>query len=131
MRRVWFLVLVCIAMSVLCGCTQVIESDADELRFNRWSAQNENGTQLFLSFDLNRAELEIIAADGEASGVITGPCIVSDRGFIITDTSMGEIFYFGYTLSGDTATVNYQGNELEFFKIIQETTDDSVNEDLV
>ena len=124
-RRVKYFILICACVLLLGGCTQVIESVSDELRFNRWKAENENGTQIFLSFDLNRAEMEFVGADEEASGIITGPCIVSDSGFIITDTSMGEIFYFTYTLSGDKVTVEYQGQKIEFFKIIEEneTTD--------
>ena len=104
------------------GCTQVIESTADELRFNRWQAENENGTQIFLSFDLNHAEMKFVGTDEDASGIIAGPCIVSDSGFIITDTSMGEIFYFTYALSGDKVTVGYQEQTIEFFKIIEEET---------
>ena len=115
------LILLCAGFIFLCGCRQTIISDADELRSYSWKAENENGTVIVLSFDLNRAALCFVGADEQSSGEICGPCVVSDNGFIITDTSMGEIFYFTYDLSGDKVTVGYQEQKIEFYKIVERT----------
>lgn len=111
-------ILVCFVVTMLCGCTQIINSQADELKAYTWVAENENGTTITLSFDINYAEMNFYGKDEITTTQISGSCIVSENGFIITETTIGEILYFGYTISGDIATITYMEQEIQFKKAI-------------
>lgn len=125
-RSILILLLSCVVM--LCGCSQSTQSVSDELRSNSWYAKNKNGTEIFLSFDMNYAELEFVGTDKMSSAEISGACVVSDSSFIITDTSMGEIIYFTYTISGDKATVCYRSQEIVFTKVKSEESEENISQ---
>lgn len=111
-------ILICFTVTSLCGCTQIINSKADELKAYTWVAENENGTTITLSFDINYAEMDFCGKDEIATTKLSGSCIVSENGFIITETTIGEILYFSYTISGDIATITYMEQEIKFKKAI-------------
>ncbi len=114
------LILLCSLFIFTCGCTQAIESYSDELTLSDWRAQNGNGTEILLHFDTRSAELIISGGDEVSTAKISGACIVSNDGFVITDASMGENLCFSYSVQGDSAFISYEGQEIEFTRVASE-----------
>lgn len=105
--------------AALCGCRRVIESPRDELVQFEWSAQQENGNVLSLSFHDDGAA-RFTAENSDYTLSLSGLCTVYDDHFVICDTATDSLYSFGYTLHGDCVELSFDGGTVSLDK---QTTD--------
>lgn len=117
MKKIKTMFLVFLLISVLlCGCSQVVATSADELKANKWFGELKNGTQVSLSFEYTSALLCIKTNADEGISKISGGCLVTDHDFIITDSSIGQIIHIDYKLNGDSVDLTYNNNTVKLNK---------------
>lgn len=106
---------------LLCGCTQVVNSPADELKASNWQGVYDNGTQAGLEFGADHNAVLTLKTNDGKTVVISGGCIVNDETFMITDPKMGEGFTAGYKLHGDSVEITYHNNVVKLNKMEKPT----------
>ena len=105
-------VLVAAFVLLLSGCGKnVVNDQSDEIRLSSWEAQSGKLTAC-LSFDGDRAELNIVSPDDSTQ--ITGLCLFDDSRLLIIDET--KTYSFGYTLSGKTLTLRNDYGNVNFVK---------------
>ena len=103
-------------MMILCGCRRVIESPRDELVQFRWSAKNENGDTLSLTFGDDGSASFSVRNDADEL-VLNGLCAVYDDHFVICDDRTDSLYSFGYMLHGDCVDLTYDDGSLTLDKV--------------
>ena len=98
---------VSIVVIAICGafglsaCTRVIENASDELKMYHWACEEENGSQISLSFEDTDACLTV---ENEAFSMnIEGLCIADDT--------------FGYQLYGDRVELSFGSGMITLDKV--------------
>lgn len=105
--------------ALLCGCGRtVINTEADEIKLYSWEYTGKQTLAAELSFENDSAALTI-ENNGEHC-VIEGLCVFGDQTFIIVDNTLKNKFVFGYTLSGKTLVLDYDGSTVSFDKKTEE-----------
>lgn len=114
MRNLRLLILLLSVCIVLCACSRVIETPADELCVYSWSNSYDNGNTASLSFDGDMCSLVIENRDYVLD--ISGIFAVTDDSLLICDSASGVHYTFGYRLYGDRVELNCGGGVLELMK---------------
>ena len=108
-----FFVLICILIVlVFNSCTPVPESEADEIRFNRWSKKFKNGSRATLSFEGDRAGFKVDSADKDACLSLSGLCVFDSEKFALYDESDGGEYVFRYKLCENKLTLYYDEGKI-------------------
>ena len=112
---------VSIVIIAICGafglsaCTRVIENASDELKMYHWACEEENGSQISLSFEDTDARLTV---ENEAFSMnIEGLCIADDDSFTICDSKSKNNYTFGYQLYGDRVELSFGSGMITLDKL--------------
>ena len=112
---------VSIVVIAICGafglsaCTRVIENASDELKMYHWACEEENGSQISLSFEDTDACLTV---ENEAFSMnIEGLCIADDDSFTICDSKSKNNYTFGYQLYGDRVELSFGSGMITLDKV--------------
>lgn len=116
MKKTVLTLLTIISVAVMSSCGQkVINSLSDELRYNKWTYQNElSGISASLTFENENAAFTI--NNENESCIISGICIANDDSIVIIDNDKKKEYKFDYSLKGENVVLIYNGNEICFTK---------------
>ncbi|MDD5795753.1 MAG: hypothetical protein PUD24_02285 [Oscillospiraceae bacterium] len=114
--------LLAINIFLLCSCSYTKQSYADELTSSIWYAENENKTQITLSFpEDNTAEINI-KGDTDNTCTISGICTVNEETLVISDMSMAKNISIDYKVYGNKVELTYMGSTITLEKYGDNTT---------
>ena len=100
----------CVLAVLFSGCTDVIASDADEIKSRRWEYSDGVSISSTLTFKGDEAFLTVRSGGEEVT--ISGLCVFGDEDLVILDAL--DEFVFGYRLDGKTLTLTYEGRSIEY-----------------
>ena len=110
------LLLLFISVLNLSGCCKrQIMTKADELMSASWSAQDNYGKKITLSFNQNKALIKLETKD--FTGKIYGMVTLSDDTLEIADKALNENYVFKYVLFGNKIDLKYGEKTIELKKI--------------
>lgn len=101
------IVQIIVLSAFLFGCTRVITDASDELVMNAWGKSFDNGAEVSLMFDDDKATFSYHNGDIEAE--ISGVYVVSCDAFTICDD---ENYTFSYILHGDSLELSYNNSTI-------------------
>lgn len=116
MKKTVLTLLTVISVIIMSSCGQkVINTLSDELRYNKWTYQNElSGISASLTFENENAAFTI--NNENESCTISGTCITNDDCIIIIDNDKKKEYKFDYSLKGESVLLFYNDKEICFTK---------------
>ena len=97
---------------LLTSCTQVIVDRADEIRMNKWTAQQENGNMISLSFRDDVAEFNVKNNNKKILN-LKGLCVIDDKRMLIYNQSEEEPYFFDYKINNNKLILKYDKGKIE------------------
>ncbi len=119
MKRI-FIIILCIIMLELTGCSRVAVSSADELCLSSWEYMGKNGMSARLDFVNEKAKLTVSSSSYDEAHTIEGTYSVDSQNLYITDISKYRTYTFAYEVYADRVYLSYRNDTIKFVRVNQD-----------
>lgn len=106
-----FVVALLLLPFLFCGCESRQRGNTYELTRYSWFAKFDNGGEVRLKFDGERASLTL--KNGKEQDAVRGRFIADDTAFVIFDRDVSRNFAFDYVPRGEKLDLTFEGNTIE------------------
>ncbi len=101
----------------LTSCSEIIDTNAKELKANMWVEKDDDNLNCKLQFIDDKGKFTLQDKNNNQNYIITGVTIVNENDFTINDKGTLSKYIFKYKINNDSVKITYESKSITLKKL--------------
>lgn len=101
----------------LTSCSEIIDTNAKELKANVWVEKDDDNLNCKLQFIDDKGKFTLQDKNNNQNYIITGVTIVNENDFTINDKGTLSKYIFKYKINNDSVKITYESKSITLKKL--------------
>lgn len=101
----------------LTSCSEIIDTNAKELKANMWVEKDDDNLNCKLQFIDDKGKFILQDKNNNQNYIITGVTVVNENDFTINDKGTLSKYIFKYKINNDSVKITYESKSITFKKL--------------
>ena len=101
----------------LTSCSEIIDTNAKELKANMWVEKDDDNLNCKLQFIDDKGKFTLQDKKDNKSYIITGVTVVNENDFTINDKGTLSKYIFKYKINNDSVKITYESKSITLKKL--------------
>ena len=101
----------------LTSCSEIIDTNAKELKSNIWVENNDDNLKGRLEFENDKCKFTLQDKQNKKNYIVTGVTVVNENDFTINDKETLSKYNFRYKINNDQVKITYESKSIELDKL--------------
>lgn len=101
----------------LTSCSEIIDTNAKELKANMWVEKDDDNLNCKLQFIDDKGKFTLQDKNNNQNYIITGVTVVNENDFTINDKGTLSKYIFKYKINNDSVKITYESKSITLKKL--------------
>lgn len=101
----------------LTSCSEIIDTNAKELKANVWVEKDDDNLNCKLQFIDDKGKFTLQDKNNNQNYIITGVTVVNENDFTINDKGTLSKYIFKYKINNDSVKITYESKSITLKKL--------------